>query len=83
MTTIELEPVDFYCNQCDSMLEPTGCQAKGCNGYRCLNCKAGCDFFAVNGECFRAAQADGHFLRRQQWEWLTHHRDLYRGGECL
>ena len=84
MTTIEIEPVDFYCPECDSMLDATGCPAVNCQGYRCVNCQYGCDLFAVTSDCFRAAQARGYFGRRQQLEWLAGRPDwLYRGGECL
>lgn len=39
----EIEPVDYYCQHCDSAMEYTACEAPGCSQYRCLNCRAGCD----------------------------------------
>lgn len=39
----EIEPVDFYCNFCDSAMEYTACEAPGCSQYRCLSCRGGCD----------------------------------------
>jgi len=52
---IELEPVDFYCPQCDSAMEWTACTAPGCTGYRCLNCDSGCDLDdrPQHGRCAR------------------------------
>lgn len=56
MTLIELEPVDYYCEKCDSAMEWTACHAPYCLGYRCLNCDCGCDLHAEpeDGECARS-----------------------------
>ena len=53
---MELEPVDYYCPQCDSAMEWTACYAPTCKGYRCLNCDAGCDLYdeTEDGQCARA-----------------------------
>lgn len=56
MTIFELEPVDFFCAACDSVMEPTACGAPCCRGYRCLGCEAGCDLPAdpEHGRCATA-----------------------------
>lgn len=87
MTTIELEPVDFYCPECDSIMDETRCNAPRCNGYRCVNCGAGCDVGTPEGRCGRALRALASIRRRQEWEWLAGRKDWqdwpFRGGECL
>lgn len=54
MTIIELEPVDYYCENCDSAMEWTACDAPHCRGYRCMGCGAGCDL-SENPEAGRCA----------------------------
>lgn len=85
--TIELEPVDYYCNECDSILDATGCLSATCSGYRCAGCEAGCDVDTPDGQCERATRLHTYLERRRRWAWLTVRRDqddwLFRGGECL
>lgn len=51
MTIIELEPVEWFCDKCDSAMEWTGCSAPFCDGFRCMNCGRGCDIDNENGYC--------------------------------
>lgn len=82
--TIELEPVDFYCPECDSILDATGCSLTQCSGYRCANCEAGCDVDIPDGACEKASRLQTYLERRQRWAWLGARRDWpFHGGECL
>lgn len=87
MTTIQLEPVDYYCNECDSILDATGCPSPYCNGYRCNNCGTGCDVSTPDGHCERTTRVRTYLERRQRWAWLATQRAPrefpFRGGECL
>lgn len=58
MTIIELEPVDYWCQHCDSAMEWTACDAPRCTGYRCMGCGEGCDIYDEDGDgaCSRALQ---------------------------
>lgn len=58
-THAEIEPVDYYCPQCDSVMEFTGCVSLYCRGIRCLGCDYGCEYYGEtdpedDGECAQA-----------------------------
>lgn len=67
MKLIELEPVDFYCQYCDSAMEWTTCQAPMCRGYRCLACGDGCDLYEdpAGGRCVRGLAGMSYALAEE------------------
>lgn len=66
---IELEPVDYYCRRCDSVMDQTGCEAPRCLGYRCLGCGYGCDLHddPEDGDCAIALASMPHALTRDTY----------------
>jgi hypothetical protein len=85
MTRIELEPVEWYCDKCDSAMYWTGCVAPFCDGFRCLNCDRGCDIADENGYCGTNLQnipfALANELREDRRAYCRPSRTRLR-GEC-
>jgi hypothetical protein len=45
--------------ECGEPLNDTGCDAPGCNGYRCSDCGTGCDLdFDDTGRCWTAMASE-------------------------
>jgi len=60
MSVIMIEPVDFYCPVCESVLRTTTCQAPTCTGYRCDICQVGCDWDQRESFCAQTFLASPH-----------------------
>lgn len=78
MSTIELEPVDYYCQYCDSAMEATGCTAPHCPGYRCMNCRAGCDLEELDDGFCGMALADLSWAQAEEIREEALMRRYYR-----
>lgn len=51
--------VPEYCPDCEEPRYDTGCDAPGCDGFRCDNCSTGCDRdLDGNGRCASALEGE-------------------------